>query len=150
MVRSRRLTLHRALESHVHSSVIGAAVFKHFDNYGRSGAPQINIHHTSANEDTLEPRSCDTRPHANPRMFAVGTFRGVIQSFNAPFFSVLYADGDCEEVDARELQDLLLPPVAQGTSSRARRRRRRTLVHAPQVSKTRIGAEFQVMLGAIQ
>ena len=74
-----------------------------------------------------------------------GHFRGVVQGFQKPFFSICYADGDQEEVDARELTDLLVLPLPTDGSGK-KRRRRRTLNHAPQKAVTRVGIEYQAVV----
>lgn len=75
-----------------------------------------------------------------------GHFRGVVQGFQKPFFAICYADGDQEEVDARELGDLLVLPADVDGSGSKKRRRRRTLSHVPQKAVTRVGCEYQAVV----
>jgi superfamily II DNA or RNA helicase len=50
-----------------------------------------------------------------------GYFEGKVVAYNAPFFEVLYSDGDSEEYELAELQQLLLPS-GSGSGSKSRKR----------------------------
>mmetsp|Transcript_14205 Transcript_14205/g.18476 ORF Transcript_14205/g.18476 Transcript_14205/m.18476 type:complete len:515 (-) Transcript_14205:225-1769(-) len=79
-----------------------------------------------------------------------GHFRGVIQSYDKVFFSVLYADGDYEDVEPHELHDLLtqsLPPYGKRNKSSANRRRSRhralQRVSSHPKCTSRVGTDYQ-------
>eukprot|EP00614_Pseudopedinella_elastica_P032153 CAMPEP_0172636068 /NCGR_PEP_ID=MMETSP1068-20121228/202253_1 /TAXON_ID=35684 /ORGANISM="Pseudopedinella elastica, Strain CCMP716" /LENGTH=458 /DNA_ID=CAMNT_0013448427 /DNA_START=90 /DNA_END=1466 /DNA_ORIENTATION=- len=72
-----------------------------------------------------------------------GHFRGVIQSFDGNFFTVLYADGDSEDLESDEVSDLLASTLPHGPSQR-RRRQRATNVY-PRGS-SRVGSEYQATI----
>jgi hypothetical protein len=72
-----------------------------------------------------------------------GHFRGTVESFDGEFFSVLYTDGDCEELYSNELHNLLATSLPKG--HRLRRRRRSTVMEAsyPRLDP-RVGIAYQV------
>mmetsp|Transcript_49294 Transcript_49294/g.91684 ORF Transcript_49294/g.91684 Transcript_49294/m.91684 type:complete len:263 (-) Transcript_49294:144-932(-) len=73
-----------------------------------------------------------------------GHFRGTVQSFDGDFFSVLYTDGDREELSPNELHNYFATSLPKG-----HRRRRRPLpkeqVAYPRLDP-RVGSEYQVVV----
>lgn len=76
-----------------------------------------------------------------------GHFRGVVQSYDDTYFSVLYTDGDCEEVDVMELQELISLGLPFKRGGRRRRRRLELAGSSHPKASSKVGEKYQATLG---
>jgi hypothetical protein len=77
-----------------------------------------------------------------------GHFRGLVQSYEDSYFSVLYTDGDSEEVDMFELKDLLSLslPLKRGQRRRGRAKGQGALESSHPKSSSKVGEKYQASI----
>ena len=76
-----------------------------------------------------------------------GFFRGTIEAFDSSFFSVVYSDGDGEDLDRKEMQACIsasLPHSREGTRKRGRERVVKSTAYPR--SSSRVGDKYQALV----